>query len=136
MSVWTLLDFVTRELYLTDLGVADFNNDGAMEVAIVDHSEGVRLLRNDTLQGNSVETRLHDRVPPSGTAIGFGDGATVTAWVRGIGLRRTVGSSSYLSQDTHRVHIGLGTATKGDRLEVRWLRGAKGTWADLAANQI
>ena len=118
------------------LAVADFNNDGAMDVAIVDHGEGVRLLRNDSTQGNWVEIRLHDRVPPSGTAIGFGDGATVIAWVGGIEFRRTVGSSSYLSQDTHRVHIGFGTATKVDRLEVHWLRGAKETWADLAANEI
>jgi len=118
------------------LAVADFNNDGAMDVAIVDHGEGVRLLRNDSAQGNWVEIRLHDRVPPSGALLGFGDGATVIAWAGGIGFRRTVGSSSYLSQDTHRVHIGLGTATEVDRLEVRWLRGRNETWTDLAANQI
>jgi tetratricopeptide (TPR) repeat protein len=102
----------------------------------VDQGEGVRLLRNDTPQGNWVEIRLHDRVPPSGAPLGFGDGATVIAWAGGIAFRRTVGSSSYLSQDSHRVHIGLGTATKIDRLEVRWLRGHKETWTDLAANQI
>ena len=34
------------------LAVADFNNDGAMDVAIVDQGEGVRLLRNDIPQGN------------------------------------------------------------------------------------
>lgn len=118
------------------LAVADFNNDGAMDVAIVDHSEGVRLLRNDTPQGNWIEIRLHDRVPPSGTPIGFGDGATVIAWAGGIGFRRTVGSSSYLSQDSHRVHIGLGSATKIDRLGVLWLRGGKETWSNLAVNQI
>jgi tetratricopeptide (TPR) repeat protein len=118
------------------LAVADYNNDGAMDIAIVDQSEGVRLLRNDIPQGNWIELRLHDRVPPSGKPVGFGDGATVIAWAGGVPLRRTVGSSSYLSQDSHRVHIGLGTATKVDRLEVRWLRGAKETWANVEANQI
>ena len=118
------------------LAVADFNNDGAVDVAIVDHGEGVRLLRNDTAQGKWVEIRLHDRVPPSGAPIGFGDGATVMAWAGGTGFRRTVGSSSYLSQDSHRVHIGLGNATKIDRLEVLWLRGRKETWSNLAVNQI
>jgi len=118
------------------LAVADFNNDGAMDIAIVDQGEGVRLLRNDIAQGNWVEIHLHDRVPPGGATLGFGDGATLIAWVGGISLRRTVGSSSYLSQDTHRVHIGLGTATKVDRLEVRWLRGRRETWTDLGANQI
>ncbi len=118
------------------LAVADYNNDGAMDIAIVDQSEGVRLLRNDIPQDNWVELRLHSRVPPNGKLLGFGDGATVVAWVGGVPLRRTVGSSSYLSQDTHRVHIGLGTATKIDRLELYWLRGAKDTFSNVAANQI
>jgi tetratricopeptide (TPR) repeat protein len=118
------------------VAVADYNNDGAIDIAIVDQSEGVRLLRNDIPQGNWIELRLHNRVPPSGKALGFGDGATVIAWVGGVPVRCTVGSSSYLSQDTHRMHIGIGAATKIDRLEVRWLRGAKETWKDVAANQL
>lgn len=118
------------------LAVADYNNDGAMDVAIVDQGEGVRLLRNDIAQGNWVELRLHDRVPPANAPIGFGDGATVIAWVKGLPLRRTIGSSSYLSQDSHRVHIGLGSATKIDRLEVHWSRGASQTWTQVGANRI
>ncbi len=118
------------------LAVADFNNDGAMDVAIVDNGEGVRLLRNDIPQGNWAEFRLHSRVPGSKEPLGFGDGVTVIAWVNGIPLRRTVGSSSYLSQDSHRLHFGLGRASKIDRLEVRWLRGASETWTDVEPNQI
>ena len=118
------------------LAVADYNNDGAMDVAIVDHGEGVRLLRNDIPQGNWAEFRLYSRVPPSGAPLGFGDGAAVIAWVGGVPLRRTVGSSSYLSEDSHRIHIGLGAATEIDRLEVRWLRGRSETWTNLGANQI
>jgi len=118
------------------LAVADYNNDGAMDIAIIDQSEGIRLLRNDILQGNWAEVRLHNRVPPNGAPLGFGDGATVIAWVGGVPLRRTVGSSSYLSQDSHRIHIGLGSATKIDRLEVRWLRGQSETWTNLGTNEI
>lgn len=96
----------------------------------------MRLLRNDIPQDNWAEFRLHSRVPPTGAPLGFGDGATVIAWVGGVPLRRTVGSSSYLSQDSHRVHIGLGAATKIDRLEVCWLRGRTETWINLAAKNI
>jgi tetratricopeptide (TPR) repeat protein len=56
--------------------------------------------------------------------------------VGGIPLRRAVTSASYLSQDSRRVHIGLGAAAKIDRLEVRWLRGRAETWTNLAANHI
>src|SRR5215469_13373041 len=118
------------------LAVADYNNDGAVDVAIIDHGEGIRLLRNDIPQGNWAEFRLHNRVPPNGASLGFGDGATVIAWVGGVQLRRTVGSSSYLSEDSRRIHIGLGAATEIDRLEVHWLRGRTETWTKLGANQI
>lgn len=118
------------------LAMVDYNNDGAMDVAIVDQGEGVRLLRNDIPQGHWAEFRLHDRVPPTHAPLGSGDGATVIAWVKGVQLRRTIGSSSYLSQDSHRVHIGLGSATRIDRLEVRWLRGAREGWTNIAADQI
>lgn len=118
------------------LAVADYNNDGAMDIAIVDQGEGVRLLRNDIPQSNWIELRLHNRVPPKNVSLGFGDGATVTAWVGGIPLRQTVGSASYLSQNSRRVHIGLGAATRIDRLEVRWLRGVKETWTNLEVNHI
>ena len=119
------------------LAVADYDNDGSMDVAIVDHGEGVRLLRNDVPHGNWAEFRLHSRIPGSRAALGFGDGASVVAWVGQTPLRRTVTSASYLSQDSRRVHIGLGTAAKVDRLEVRWLNGRPPeTWTDLAANRI
>ncbi len=117
------------------LAVADYNNDGAMDVAIVDHGEGIRLLRNDITQGNWLELRLHDRVPPTNSPIGFGDGATVIAWIKGVPIRRTVGSSSYLSQDSHRIHLGLGSAHVIDRLEIRWRRGRPQVWTNVAANQ-
>jgi enediyne biosynthesis protein E4 len=118
------------------LATADYNNDGAVDVAIVDQGEGVRLLRNDIPQGNWAEFSLHSRVPPTGNPVGFGDGASVIAWIKDVPVRRSVGSSSYLSQDSHRVHIGLGNATKIDRLEVRWARGKAEVWRNLAANQI
>ncbi len=118
------------------LAVADFDNDGSMDIAIVDHGEGVRLLRNDVPHGNWAELRLHSRVPGRRDPLGFGDGATVIAWAGGVPLRRTVTSASYLSQDSRRLHIGLGAATKIDRLEVRWLNGRPETWTDLPANRI
>jgi Tfp pilus assembly protein PilF len=118
------------------LAIADYNNDGAMDIAVVDQSEGVRLLRNDVPHGNWAEFRLHSRAGRKGPTVGFGDGATVVAWAGGVPLRRTVTSASYLSQNSHRVHIGLGAAPRIDRLEVHWLGGPVETWTNIAANHI
>ncbi len=112
------------------LAVADYNNDGAVDIAIVDLDGGVRLLRNDVPQGNWIELRLH------GARSAFGDGATVTVWADGAGLRRTVGSASYLSQDSRRVHAGIGKASKIDRIEILWPDGKLETRTGIGINRI
>jgi enediyne biosynthesis protein E4 len=112
------------------LAVADYDNDGALDVLVVDHGEGVRLLRNDVPHGNWVEFRLHDRHR------GPGDGALVIARAGNQSMRWTVGSGSYLSQNTRRVHFGLGKAETVDRLEIRWPGGKTQTWSDVHANTI
>jgi ASPIC and UnbV. len=44
--------------------------------------------------------------------------------------------SSYLSQHDLRAHVGLGTATTVDRLEVRWPSGRVETVSRVGVNQI
>lgn len=134
LAAWNLS--LARPHVSRGLAVADFDNDGAMDIAIVDHAEGIRLLRNDVPHGNWVEFRLHSKVSGTRAPLGSGDGAAVVAWAGGVPLRRTVTSSSYLSQDSRRVHIGLGAAKKVDRLEVLWLGGRAETWTDIEANRI
>jgi enediyne biosynthesis protein E4 len=118
------------------LAVADYNNDGAMDIAIVDHGEGVRLLRNDIRQGNWLELRLHNRVGHARQPIGFGDGSTAIVYSGGVALRRTVGSASYLSQDSRRLHFGLGANPHIDKVEVQWPDGTAATYAGLEANAL
>jgi enediyne biosynthesis protein E4 len=44
--------------------------------------------------------------------------------------------SGYYSCNDRRVHFGLGTTTKADRLEVNWPNGNVETWRNLAAGKI
>jgi hypothetical protein len=48
----------------------------------------------------------------------------------------THSGGSYLSQSDLRVHFGLGTSTKIDKLEVRWPSGAIDVMSDLLADQF
>jgi hypothetical protein len=43
---------------------------------------------------------------------------------------------SYLSQNDTRLHFGLGSAKRIDRVEIRWPSGAVETLANLATNQF
>jgi len=118
------------------LAVADYNNDGALDVLIVDHPEGVRLLRNEMQSGNWLQLRLRDRVGRQGGIRGFGDGATVIAETGGTRMRRSVASASYLSQSSRMLHFGLGKAAAVDRLEVHWPSGRKDVYTRLEANAV
>jgi enediyne biosynthesis protein E4 len=46
------------------------------------------------------------------------------------------GGGSYLSQNDVRVHAGLGSAAKADRVEVRWPNGLEEVWDNVESNQI
>jgi hypothetical protein len=45
-----------------------------------------------------------------------------------------VGGSSYLSANDHRLHFGLGDATRVESVEVRWPSGRVDRYAELAAD--
>lgn len=99
------------------LAVSDFDNDSDLDLAVVDLDGGVRLFRNESRQGHSLRLRLRG---PQNRASSGGDGAQVTAWLGNVPLRRTVSSSSYLSQSSRSIHIGLGEAKNADRVTIRW----------------
>jgi enediyne biosynthesis protein E4 len=46
------------------------------------------------------------------------------------------GGGSYISQNDLRVHVGLGPATKADRIDVRWPNGLEERWSDVRADQL
>jgi tetratricopeptide (TPR) repeat protein len=115
------------------LAVADFNDDGAMDILISFLGEGVQLLRNDMQSGHWLKVRLRSRLH-NGATLGFGDGAKVIAHIGSAALRRTVSSASYLSQSSRTIHFGLGEAQRVDSLEVRWLGGQTNFYENLPAN--
>jgi hypothetical protein len=118
------------------LAVADYDNDGALDILLVDHGEGVRLLRNEMSQANWLELRLISRVGSQKRAMGHGDGAALVAHVGDVRLRRTVTSASYLSQSSRRIHLGLGKQSRVERLEVQWASGRMQTFGSLEANTV
>lgn len=113
------------------LAVSDYDNDGDLDIAIAQLGEGIQLLRNDTQSGHWLELRLRNKTP---RGLGFADGARVIVTARGVTHRRTVSSASYLSQSSHTLHFGLGSATNIDLVEVRWLGGETNVYENLQAD--
>jgi hypothetical protein len=100
----------------------DLDNDGDVDVVVIDANGAPEVLRND---GGNNRGWLKVMIVDSGLnrdAIG----ARVTILAGGasqIGERRS--SGSYLSASDGRLHFGLGPGSGVDRLEVRWPGGEK-----------
>jgi enediyne biosynthesis protein E4 len=115
-------------------GVAfgDFDNDGDIDIVIINQNEPPSLLRND-LSGNNhwVKVKLVG-MRSNRSAIG----ARVIAKYGGKQqLQEVVGQSAYLSVSDRRLHFGLGAAETVD-LEIRWPSGAKESYLKIAADQL
>jgi hypothetical protein len=111
------------------LAVADFDNDGSMEIVVVNLFEPPSLLKNYGPRGNSLLIRAM-------TATGRDAiGARVTVSAGGRKQIDEVRSGGYhISQGDFRVHFGLGKETKAD-VTIRWPQGKIETYPGVAANQ-
>jgi hypothetical protein len=111
----------------------DIDNDGAMDVLIMNMGEPPSLLRNQLGNDNHwIKVRLQGTKSNRG-----GIGATVTVDAGGIKQTAAVLSqSSFLSHDDARLHFGLGAAEAVDGFTVRWPNGAVERFPGSAANRL
>jgi enediyne biosynthesis protein E4 len=98
----------------------DFDNDGDIDVLVMNMGEPPSLLRNDLPAGNHWISLQLVGTRSNRSAIG------ATATVAAAGLRQTsavLSQSSFLSQSDRRLHFGLGTADRFDGVTVHWPSG-------------
>lgn len=111
---------------------ADYDDDGDVDLLIVNLNGPARLLRND---GGNRNNWLRVRATlPGGRIDAVGARVTVTTGkVRQV--RDIAPVMGYLSQGDPRAHFGLGPAKKADRVEIRWPDGSVKRVTDVPANR-
>jgi hypothetical protein len=103
----------------------DFDNDGDIDVAVMNMGEVPSLLINTLAGAGSIRIVL-EGTRSNRSAIG----AIVT--IEAGGAKQTLpvlSQSSFLSQNDRRLHFGLGEGPKADRVIVRWPSGDSETFA-------
>jgi hypothetical protein len=111
----------------------DFDNDGDVDVLIMNMNEPPSLLRNDYTGRNhwlKIKT-----VGVTSNRTGLGTRVVVTS-----GASRQAqavqSQTSYYSHDDRRLHFGLGEKNKADSVEVYWPSGQVDLLKDVTANQL
>jgi hypothetical protein len=116
---------------------ADYDNDGKIDAFVVNLGAPATLLHNVTqnsnhwltvkLKGNSQEKKSNRD--------GIGARLELVAGGRKQTAERIAGSS-YLSQDDGRLHFGLGSATKADKLTIHWPSGQEQVLENLSVDRV
>jgi hypothetical protein len=135
--------------------VGDYDNDGDLDILVINNSAPPTLMRNDALS----PTREGEApAKPAGSAGASPSrvvshflnvqlvgtrmnrdalGARVTIEAGGLRQMREVKSAgSYFSHSDTRVHCGLGANAVAQRLKVQWLGGKTQEWSNVAANRF
>jgi len=110
----------------------DFDNDGDVDILIVNMNEPPSLLRNDVTGGGHWLKVLLTGTASNRSAIG----AQVVASFGELKQAQAVlAQSSYLSVNDRRLHFGLGSA-KSANLEIHWPNGTRESVPNVAADQL
>jgi hypothetical protein len=114
------------------MAFGDFDNDGDIDILIMNQNEPPSLLRNDVSgSGHWLKVKLIG-VKSNRSAIG----ARVTARYGGkTQAQEVLAQAHYLSVSDRRLHYGLGNATTAD-LEIRWPNGGTETLRNVAADRL
>jgi hypothetical protein len=113
--------------------VADFDNDGDLDIVIADCGGPALLYRNDGGNRNhwlAIKARGRE-------SNRFGLGSKVRVTAGGATQYREINpSGSYLSTSDMRLYFGLGKETVARRLEIEWPRGKKQVLENVPAGQV
>jgi hypothetical protein len=113
-------------------GFDDLDNDGDIDVVVLNSRSEASILRNDSpVQNHWIQLSLRGRKTNRS-----GVGARVKVVAGELVLVDEVHSGrSYQSHYGMRLHFGLGRHTKLDRIEVRWIGGSLDVFKDVAVDR-
>ncbi len=115
------------------IGLDDLDNDGDIDVVILNSRAPPTILRNDTRNDRHwLQIQLQ-----GGRSNRDGVGAQARVTVGGrTQLAEVLSGRGYQSHHGTRLHFGLGACARVDRIEIRWIGGCTDFLQDVVADQL
>jgi len=111
----------------------DFDNDGDVDVLVMNMNEPPLLLRNDLKSSNNwLKIKL---VGTKSNRDGIGSRVIVKIGER-VQMQELTAQTSYYSVNDSRLNFGLGAAKQADSVEIRWASGQTETIKNVAVNKM
>jgi len=113
--------------------MGDYDNDGDLDIYIVNLNGPGKLLRNN--KGNEANWIILDLEGTKSNRDGIGCRIKISS-NESVQISQKKSTTGYLSQNDSRVHFGLGEAEIIDKIEIKWPSGTKQVLEQVASNQI
>jgi hypothetical protein len=126
-------DYFARKFVGRGAAFGDFDNDGDLDLLVVNLNDSPCLLRNEGGTDNHW-LKLNVRLA-NGKSDAIGARVTVQTGTL-TQIQDLVPSTGYLSQIDPRPHFGLGKATQADSVEIRWPDGQTTQLSNIKGDQI
>jgi hypothetical protein len=110
----------------------DFDNDGDLDIVIINLNEPPSLLRNDAPKQNHWLKIKLIGTKSNRSAIGA---RVVLRYGNKVQAQNLLSQSSYISSNDPRLHFGLGEETSAN-IEIHWPNGLRESIQNIAANQL
>jgi enediyne biosynthesis protein E4 len=110
----------------------DFDNDGDVDMVIINLNEPPSLLRNDVSADRKWMKVLLVGTQSNRSALGS---RVLLKYGGKVQAQAVMGQSSFYSVNDRRLHFGLGTSTHAD-IEIHWTNGLVEQFKGIAANQL
>jgi len=110
----------------------DFDNDGDLDILIMNQNEPPSLLRNDAPDGNHWLKIKLIGTKSNRSAIGS---RVIVRYGSKVQAQQVLSQSSYLSCNDPRLHFGLGPE-KNAEIEVHWPNGLQEFYKNVSADQL
>ncbi len=111
----------------------DYDNDGDLDLLVINLNDSPKLLRNDGGNKNNWLTVQAQLAEGKSDAVGARVIVTTGSLKQ---VRDLIPVTGYLSQADSRCHFGLGKSKKADTVEIRWPDKQTTKLKDVNANQI